>query len=119
MSDNSEKCKCCLPNEVKEVKEKKKRVLSEAQLAVLAKGREKRLELLKAKKEAKVESKVEVKEEVNVEEKAKAVPTEPTKSVPIDIPAVSKTKAKKMIVKPYNQKPMGVRFLQGSHTVSF
>ena len=68
------KCKCeekkveSLPTVVEEVKKPKaKRVLSDAQKAVLAKGREKRLELLKSKKGA-VETKEEVKEETKKEE---------------------------------------------------
>lgn len=118
------KCKCeekkveSLPTVVEEVKKPKaKRVLSDAQKAVLAKGREKRLELLKSKKGA-VETKEEVKEETKKEE-VKEEPKVEIKpaSKPIEIPKPSnpvKPKAK-MIVKPYIAKPQGVRFIRNAN----
>lgn len=120
------KCKCeekkveSLPTVVEEVKKPKaKRVLSDAQKAVLAKGREKRLELLKSKKE---EPKVEMKKEVKEETKKEEVKEEPKVEIkpaskPIEIPKPSnpvKPKAK-MIVKPYIAKPQGVRFIRNAN----
>lgn len=114
-----ESCKCCEKLETvveQPKKEKIKRVLSEAQKAVLAKGREKRLEMLKGKKEVvpvKEEKKEEVKEEPPVISKPVAVASQP-----IDIP-----KKPKMVIKPHIMKksnPIGVRFVRGiNHSVEF